>query len=108
MHDAKGRELKVGDIALIPVKISSLTPGETYCNVTVTSVYGRRPDGLKETISAINTGVLLRANPGDDATDIAEDGAESGEIVIGGTDLHVNTDPAIGGSGTDAGGKKPK
>lgn len=48
MHDAKGRDLKVGDTVLIPAKIVNLSPTEDYCNVGVESFYGRRPDGLKE------------------------------------------------------------
>lgn len=66
MHDAKGRELKVGDTVLIPAKITQLSPGEDYCNVSASSVFGRRPDDAKETFSAINTGVMLRANAGDE------------------------------------------
>jgi hypothetical protein len=71
MHDAKGRELKVGDTVLIPAKITQLSPLEDYCNVGVSSVFGRRPDGLRETVSAINTGVMLRANAGDE-NDLSE------------------------------------
>jgi hypothetical protein len=66
MHDAKGRPLNVGDIVLIPATITVLHPTEEYCNVTATSMLGRRPDGAKETIHAINTGVMLRANCGDE------------------------------------------
>ena len=71
MHDAKGRELKVDDVVLIPVKITNLSPGDDYCNVTAATLFGRRPDGSKETF-CINTGVTLRANPGDenDLTDL--------------------------------------
>lgn len=65
MHDAKGRALKVGDVVLIPAKITQLYAGEEYCNVGASSVYGRRPDGAKESFGAINTGVMLRANDGD-------------------------------------------
>lgn len=71
MHDAKGRELKVGDLVLVPSRIKNVSATEDYCNVTVESVLGRRPDGAKETISAINTGVTLRANAGDE-NDLAE------------------------------------
>jgi hypothetical protein len=60
MHDAKNRELKVGDIVLIPAKITQLSPGEDYCNVSAASVFGRRPDSAKEHFGAINTGVMLR------------------------------------------------
>jgi hypothetical protein len=65
MHDAKGREINVGDTVLIPAKITSLSPQEDYCNVSAVSVFGRRPAELKEGFSGINTGVMLRANEGD-------------------------------------------
>jgi hypothetical protein len=71
MHDAKGRELKEGDLVLIPARIKTLSPGEDYCNVSAESAIGRRPDGAKESFSAINTGVMLRANA-DDENDITE------------------------------------
>lgn len=66
MHDAKGRPLTTGDRVLIPAIVKELTAGEDFCNVTVESALGRRPDQSKERISAINTGVMLRANTGDD------------------------------------------
>lgn len=66
MHDAKNRPLKVGDRVLIPARITELQANIAYCNVSVKSSFGRRPDGQPETISAINTGVLLRANHGDE------------------------------------------
>jgi hypothetical protein len=66
MHDAKGRELKAGDLVLIPARITQVYPTEDYCNVAAKSVFGRRPDGLNEVFGAINTGVMLRANAGDE------------------------------------------
>lgn len=66
MHDAKGRPLSVGDVVLIPAKVTQVSATEEYCNVSVQSILGRRPDGMKENISAINTAVLLRANVGDE------------------------------------------
>jgi hypothetical protein len=71
MHDAKGRALVKGDIVLIPATITELYATEDYCNVSAKSILGRRPDGAKESFSAINTGVMLRANPGDE-NDLAE------------------------------------
>lgn len=65
MHDHLGHELKVGDRVLIPCIIEELNPGEDYCNVSLKSWYGRRPDDQKEPIRAINTGVLCRWNEGD-------------------------------------------
>lgn len=66
MHDAKGRELKVGDRVIVPAVITDLSATEDYCNVGLETEYGRRPDEQKERISAINTGVVLRANEGDE------------------------------------------
>ena len=65
MHDHLGHELKVGDRVLIPCVVKELYPAEEYCNVSLESCYGRRPDDQKETVSAINTGVLVRWNEGD-------------------------------------------
>lgn len=65
MHDANGLPLKKGDLVLIPCFVTNVDPGEDHCNVTVASVYGRRPDGYRET-NCMNTGVLLRFNPGDE------------------------------------------
>lgn len=59
MHDRNGVELKKGDIVFIPAVINSLTGGEDCCNVSLVSVLGRRPDGQKEQIYAINTGVMV-------------------------------------------------
>lgn len=58
MHDRNGTELKRGDRVLIEAVITDLSPEENYCNVSLETVEGRRPDGQKEHMSAINTGVL--------------------------------------------------
>ena len=70
MHDAKSRPLKVGDKVLIAATVASLSATEEYCNVDLETVRGRRPDGAKEKIGAINTGVIFRANEGDDNADM--------------------------------------
>lgn len=70
MHDAKGRELKVGDRVLLPAVVEQLSTTEDYCNVGIRTENGRRPDGAPERISAINTAVLFRANEGDDNADV--------------------------------------
>jgi hypothetical protein len=61
-HDVKNQVLQVGDRVLIPAIIKELHAGEDYCNVTLETEHGRRPDGLKEQIYAINTGVLVKAD----------------------------------------------
>ena len=62
MHDANGHPLKVGDKVLVPAVITSLGGGEEYCNVGIETTLGRRPDGLKEKMSAINTAVLVKVS----------------------------------------------
>lgn len=59
MHDVNGTELKKGDVVLLPCRIEELHPGDDFCNVTLRSLHSRRPDGAIESISAINTGVLV-------------------------------------------------
>lgn len=59
MHDRNGTELKVGDVVMVEAIITQLQPSDDYCNVNLETVDGRRPDGSKETIHAINTGVLV-------------------------------------------------
>lgn len=68
MHDNRGRPLKAGDRILIPFVIESTSPGEDYCNITARSVFGRKPDGLKECFSG-NASVVLRSNDGDDCVE---------------------------------------
>lgn len=64
MHDRNGTPLKKGDIVLIEAEITDLHPNEDYCNVSLKTLDGRRPDGAKEHISAINTGVMtLHSRP---------------------------------------------
>jgi hypothetical protein len=58
MHDHFGKPLKEGDRVNIPCVITSLAAEEDFCNVSLESIHGRRPDELKEHVSAINTGVL--------------------------------------------------
>lgn len=60
MHDVNGTPLKKGDIVLVPMRITDLGGGEDFCNVGLESVHGRRPDGAKERMSAINTGVVVK------------------------------------------------
>jgi len=60
MHDVNGTPLKVGDKVMIPGVITELNEGnEDFCNVTVETEYGRRPDGQYDRYSAINTGQLV-------------------------------------------------
>ena len=72
MHDANELALQVGDKVLIPCEVTSLCEGsEDYCNVSVKTTIGRRPDGAAESFSAINTGVLVKIS-GDKAIELVD------------------------------------
>ena len=62
-HDNSNQKLQVGDEVIVKFVIKSLTEGEEFCNVTLETVRGRRPDGAKETWSAVNTGVVELVKP---------------------------------------------
>ncbi len=60
MHDRNGTPLKKGDVVVIYAKVTDLAEScSDYCNVTVETIDGRRPDGAKERFSAINTAQLV-------------------------------------------------
>lgn len=44
MHDKNGKPLKVGDKVLVEAVISTATPSEDYCNVTL-SIGADKPHG---------------------------------------------------------------
>ena len=54
-HDQFGKPIEVGDIVNVPCVVKQLTSEEGYCNVTLETLHGRRPDNAKDIISAINT-----------------------------------------------------
>lgn len=58
MHDRTGKPLVKGNKVTISAIITELNPTEDYCNVSLETEHGRRPDGKKERICAINTAVL--------------------------------------------------
>jgi hypothetical protein len=64
MHDAKGRPLTVGDTVLIPATIKSVSAGE-YCTLDVETAGVMPENGSKNSISALNTKQVYRANAED-------------------------------------------
>lgn len=60
MHDARGKQLHIGDMVLVPCRVVELYETEDYCNTKLETQIGRRPDALKEVIYAINTGCVLK------------------------------------------------
>lgn len=74
MHDALGRELKVGDVVLVPIRVAFLNDGDDLSvqnEIGGHSVFDRtdgETDGEKQSFAEINTGVTIRANPGDEAS----------------------------------------
>nr|WP_298685201.1 hypothetical protein [uncultured Dongia sp.] len=59
MHDKNGTPLKKGDVVMIPAVVTEVSATEEFCNVSLETIHGRRPDGAKERISAINTAVTI-------------------------------------------------
>lgn len=59
MHDKNGKPLKVGDIVVVECVVKDVSTTPDYCNCTLETVHGRRPDGQKERFSAINTAVVV-------------------------------------------------
>lgn len=77
MHDAKGRELEIGDIVIVPCRVESVSPGAEFCNVSIRTLGGRLPDGQTNYYGDINTKQLIRANQGDTTEfTVIEDGGK--------------------------------
>jgi hypothetical protein len=57
MKDARGYELRDGDICLIPVRVSNIHTG----HASAVSLLARRTDGAKDTFY-VDTGTLFKAD----------------------------------------------
>lgn len=64
-HDAKNRELKIGDRVHLVGKITGLGAGAGYENCTVELEHPMPPENTPTTISAINTRQVERAEAAD-------------------------------------------
>lgn len=66
MHDAFGRELKVGDVVVVPFEVVDYAPTSSeFCNVNLKSLATMPGNGEAVRLSAINTKQMIRANGGD-------------------------------------------
>lgn len=102
MHDRLNRPLAVGDVVLIPAVITQLSDQtEEYCNVSLTSVFGRRPDDAKETFGAINTGVLLKHTIGG-SNEFMEDTAHNTDEIANAIEADNRHDAEEGEEAADA------
>jgi hypothetical protein len=59
-HDRKNQPLAVGDEVIVRAKVASIQPDEGYCNATIETIEGRKPDGAKEML-CLNAAVLEKA-----------------------------------------------
>lgn len=67
MHDAFGRELKIGDRVMVPMVVKALHLTEDFCNCQLQSVATMPPNhDSRIDLGAVNTQQILRANEGDD------------------------------------------
>jgi hypothetical protein len=63
-HDKNGQKLENGTRVLLRAAVSDVQEQDDYCNVTIKSVYGRRPDKQRETVT-LNAAVLeVEQSPG--------------------------------------------
>jgi hypothetical protein len=50
-HDKNGQLLSAGDRVIVRATVREVHQGEDFCNVTLESEEGRRPDDHKETLT---------------------------------------------------------
>ncbi len=80
-HDAKGREVKPGDLVLVPFKIKEVYQTQDFCNVNLETVATMPPEHkFKTDLSAVNTKMLIRANRGDEL---------DFEVIVNGTETRL-------------------
>ena len=60
MHDRNGTELKVGDVVTIRYRITGVSPGPDYCNISARSVDLRKPDSEAEHFSGNSAVCVLQ------------------------------------------------
>lgn len=80
-HDKNGNELKPGDLVHILCVVKSVDASEDYCNVHLETVHGRKPDGFKENITAINAAVTELIG---DPVEACDDCVKAAEHCLGG------------------------
>lgn len=81
MHDARGKGLKVGDTVMIPAIITQCSGDENFCCLNVETVGVMPGNGCKNTIYALSTKQVYRANDGDDVSDIATE-TRDGKVYL--------------------------
>jgi len=97
-HDAKGRELKPGDLVLVPFHVKAVHATEDFCNVDLETCATMPPEHRHKTsLSAINTQMVLRANKGDDTTFSVLSRGSGGSQIVHPLD-HPETDPSLAAS----------
>jgi len=60
MHDARGKVLRRGDVVMVPCVVVETQETDEFCNLSLKTQIGRRPDGTKEMFYAINSGVVIK------------------------------------------------
>lgn len=58
-HDVNGTKLEVGDEVIVRCKVTAISAGEEYCNVTLTTDEPMKPSGTPYSI-ALNAGQVER------------------------------------------------
>lgn len=63
MHDANGKELKIGDTVTITCTIKSATLSEDYCNLTVETCRVMPPSSVDRTAITLNAKQVEKVEP---------------------------------------------
>lgn len=65
-HDAKGREVKPGDVVMVPFVVKEVHLTEDFCNLNLETVATMPPHHRTHSAISVNARMVLRANSGDD------------------------------------------
>ena len=82
MHDAKGKELKVGDTVLIPATVIKCSGDENFCCLDVQTVGVMPGNGDKNTIYALSTKQVYRYNADDDDIYSVDTTEKDGKVYL--------------------------
>ena len=82
MHDAKGRELKVGDTVLIPCVVTSCNGDENFCCLNAKTIGVMPGNGMHNDINALSTKQVYRANADDLACNSVDTETRDGKVYL--------------------------
>lgn len=77
-HDANNEILAVGDIVSLDCRVTGITPGEEYCNVTLEAVLPPNPPEMSPATLTTNSRQVIKTRAATNATaDVARETAKA-------------------------------